>query len=96
MGAFEEGREFEGLVRQIRSIFDQIDSSDDRNVMRRTFCSTLNDIFPRAQSLAEKYAVSDSERREIVHLHACCVDEDFYQRYKKELDSRRAYVLEHG
>lgn len=37
MGAFEDGREFEGLVRQIKEIYREIDKAKEREEIKEDF-----------------------------------------------------------
>ncbi len=90
--AFDDGREYEGLVRQLNAIFEEIDRAKDREARRGIFKHILDDIYPKIYSFEEKYGVDRAERGHNAHIHACCVDEKFYLGYKEEQEQFRKEI----
>lgn len=85
MGSFEDGREFEGLVRQIKAIYSEVEKAKEREERRLALRSTLDNIFLRVKNLAEEYGITNNEIREIHQLYASCINEQLYQNYKAKL-----------
>ena len=94
--AFDDGRKYEGLVRQLNSIFDEINQAKDRAHIRSAFQHIVEDIFPKIESLSRKYDIKRSELAHNAHIYACCVDEKFYQNYKSQQEQSRKEIHANG
>ncbi len=83
--SFQDGRTYEGLVRQITACYDEISTASNRASMRETLKGHVSEAFRQLIDLNAQYTPPQGEYRRVARLAAAALDEETYLAFQREI-----------